>query len=356
MQGLVRTGIANPTLQWENVLRSGAGIDIGLFNDRVQFTADVWQNYTAKMLVYEPLQSITGFSQVLSNGGSMKTNGVDLSLNVRAVNKPDLKWDISGNIFTFNNTVLRVPMGRFTTNFAGATLLTADNQPASQFYGLTTNGVYTSDAEATSAGLSRRLPDGSLVPFTGGDVRFIDINGDRIIDDNDRTVLGNAQPKWIGGFTNRVAWKRFTFEAMFTFSQGGEVYNHLRHQLERGDGVENQLQSVANRWRADGQVTNMPKASWGDKTGNTAFSDRWIEDGSYLRLRSLTVDYRVPIKARGAIKDVHVYLAGYNLLTFTKYLGYDPEFSANPSVFAQGIDTGLEPIFKTVMAGVKIGL
>jgi hypothetical protein len=130
----------------------------------------------------------------------------------------------------------------------------------------------------------------------------------------------------------------------------------MRQQLESADGVENQLQSVANRWRADGQVTNMPKATWADPMGNAEFSDRWIEKSDYLRLRSLSVDYAVPVKNTKFIKDINVYLAGYNLLTFTNYLGFDPEFSANPSVFAQGIDTGLEPVYKSVMFGVKIGL
>lgn len=356
MQGLLRSGIANPTLQWENVARINLGLDAGIWNDRVQFSVDFWKNNTTKMLVYQQVESIFGFKEILTNDGEMNSNGLDLSLNIRAVNKPNLKWDITANASTYTNKVTQVPGDRFITAFAGATMLTAEGQPASQFYGLTTNGVFTTDAEALASGLSRKMKDGSLVPFGGGDVRFTDVNGDKIIDDADRTVLGSAQPDWFGGINNRVAWKRFTFQAMVTFSAGGEVYNQLRNQLESASGTNNQLLSVANRWRMDGQVTNSPKASWNDPMGNAGFSDRWIENGSYMRLRNLGVEYDLPIKNQKFIKNVNLYATGYNLVTFTEYLGYDPEFSANPSVFAQGIDAGFQPIHKSVVFGVKLGL
>jgi TonB-linked SusC/RagA family outer membrane protein len=356
MQGLLRSGIANPSLQWENVARLNLGLDAGFWNDRVQFTVDFWKNNTTKMLVYKPVESIFGFSEVLTNDGEMSSNGIDLSLTIRAINQPNLKWDITANASTFTNKVTNIPGDRFITQFAGATMLTEKGQSASQFFGLTTNGVFASDAEAMASGLSRKKKDGSLVPFTGGDVRFNDLNGDRIIDDADRSVLGGALPDWFGGINNRVAWKRFTFQALITFSAGGEVYNQLRHQLESASGTNNQLLSVANRWRIDGQTTNTPKATWGDPMGNAEFSDRWIEDGSYLRLRNLSVEYDLPIKNQKFIKNINLYATGYNLITFTEYLGYDPEFSANPSVFAQGIDAGFQPIHRSVMFGIKLGL
>ncbi len=356
MQGLVRSGIANPYLQWENVTRLNLGADLGLWNDRIQFTFDFWNNKTSRMLTYKPVESIFGFDRVLTNDGEMKTRGIDLSLTVRAINTAKLKWDISANATTSKNEVVSLPGESFTTHYAGATLLTREGEAASQFYGLTTNGVFASASEAAASGLMRKAKDGSLIPFGGGDVRFNDLNGDKIIDNSDRSVIGNAQPKWVGGIHNKVNWDRFSFQALLTFSMGGEVFNYMRQQLESAGGVENQLLSVANRWRADGQVTHMPKATWQDPMGNAEFSDRWIEDGAYLRLRSLSAAYDVPVKNTKFIKDINVYMAGYNLLTFSRYLGFDPEFSANPAVFAQGIDTGLEPVYKSVMFGVKIGL
>jgi TonB-linked SusC/RagA family outer membrane protein len=356
MQGLLRSGIANPALQWENVTRMNAGVDVGIFNDRVQFSADLWKNNTTQMLVYTPIESIFGFNEVLTNDGGMQTTGIDLNLNVRIINKTNLKWDLGFNASTFKNEITKVPNDRFLTQFAGATILTAKGQTAAQFYGLTTNGIFSTDAEALASGLKRKMADGSLVPFGGGDVSFTDRNGDGIIDDNDRTVLGSSVPSWFGGFNNRIAWKRFTLEVLFTFSAGLEVYNQLRHQLESASGTNNQLKSVVNRWRIDGQTTNTPRATWGDPMGNAAFSDRWIEDGSYLRMRTLSLQYDLPLKNQKFFKNMSFYATGNNLLTFTSYLGYDPEFSANPSVFAQGIDTGLEPVFRSVLFGVRMGL
>ena len=150
-------------------------------------------------------------------------------------------------------------------------------------------------------------------------------------------------------------YKRFQLDALFTFSEGNQVFNYLRYRLESASGVENQLNSVVNRWRTDGQVTAMPKATYGDPMGNNRFSTRWIEDGSYLRLRNVSLSYSIPFKGM-AVKNATVYITGNNLLTFTKYMGYDPEFSAGPGVFAQGIDTGLDPIFKSISLGARIGL
>jgi len=134
------------------------------------------------------------------------------------------------------------------------------------------------------------------------------------------------------------------------------VYNGVRAVLESGSNVYNQLASVVNRWRAPGQVTSMPKATWGDPMGNNSFSDRWIEDGSFLRLKMVSLSYNVPLKPGYRLKYLTVYATANNLLTFTKYLGYDPEFQAAGSIFARGVDVGLEPQFKSVIAGVRIGL
>jgi hypothetical protein len=158
-----------------------------------------------------------------------------------------------------------------------------------------------------------------------------------------------------GGITNRVIYKRFELNTLFTFSQGNDTYNYLRYRLEAGNGAENQLVSVNNRWRSNGQVTSTPKATWGDPMGNSRFSNRWIEDGSYFRLRSVTLQYYIPVKST-MVHNATIYVSGYNLFTLTKYKGYDPEFSAGSSLFVQGIDTGLDPLFRSVTMGVRIGL
>ncbi|HEY0040798.1 MAG TPA: SusC/RagA family TonB-linked outer membrane protein [Flavisolibacter sp.] len=355
MQGLVRNGIANPALQWETVKKLNAGVDVSFLQDRLGITLDVYQSKTENMLVYEGLNAATGFNNILSNGGSMQNTGVEATINARIINTPKLKWDLGLNASTNNNKVLQVPNGSFTTQYAGATILTAEGNPANLFYGYVSNGVFATTAEATAAGLMKKNNDGSFSQFGAGDIRFADLNGDKIIDDADRQVIGDPTADFIGGITNRVIYKNFELNALINFSTGNDIYNHVRYRLERMTGAENQLQSVTNRWRGEGQVTGTPKATWGDPMGNSRFSNRWIEDGSYARLRSVSLQYHIPVTS-GMVNYVTVYATGNNLLTLTKYKGFDPEFSASPSPFAQGIDTGLDPIFKSVILGVRIGL
>ena len=186
-------------------------------------------------------------------------------------------------------------------------------------------------------------------------MRFIDLNGDGVIDAKDRTIIGNPSPDYIGMFSTRLNWNRITLDAYFTYSLGNDIYNYTRYRLEAMSGYENQTPAVMNRWRVDGQVTDMPRAEWGDPNGNSRFSDRWIENGSYLRLKCVSLSYDIPMKAK-LIKYARIYASAYNLLTFTKYMGYDPEFSAGSSPFLQGMDVGMVPQYKTVMVGFKLGL
>jgi hypothetical protein len=224
-----------------------------------------------------------------------------------------------------------------------------------EFYGHRANGVYSTNAIAASEGLSLRKPDGTLVAFTGGDIRFADLNGDKVIDDNDREALGSPNPEWHGSFFSKFSYKRFSLNTLFTFTSGNEIFNYTRAQLEGMNNAYNQTENVLNRWKADGQVTNTPKAAWGDPMGNSRFSSRWIEDGSYLRLRTVSLSYDVPFKA-GFLKYITVYATGNNLITLTEYKGYDPEFSPTQSVFGQGVDNTLEPQLRSVQVGFKLGL
>jgi hypothetical protein len=355
MQGLVRNGIANPALQWETGNKLNGGLDIALLNERVSLNLDGYISKTENMLVYESLAASTGFATVLTNNGSMKNAGLEATLNARVINKQKLKWDIGVNAGMYKNEIVAVPNGQFTTEYAGATILTANEQPANQFYGYTTQGVFATSAEAATANLRKKNADGSYSAFGAGDIRFADLNGDHIIDENDRSVIGDPNPDFTGGLTNRVIWKNFELNALITFSQGNDIYNYVRYRLESMSGVQNQLEYAKNRWRSEGQVTNTPKATWGDPLGNSRFSDRWIEDGSYARLRTVSLQYYIPVKSN-IVNSATIYATGNNLLTLTKYKGYDPEFNASSSVFAQGVDVGMDPQFKSVTLGVRIGL
>ncbi|PTR01435.1 TonB-linked SusC/RagA family outer membrane protein [Mucilaginibacter yixingensis] len=354
-QGLVLGNIGNSALQWEDNTKLNAGLDVSVLKDRLSFSFDVYQNNISKMLIYEPVYTSTGFSTALSNSGSMTNRGAEFAINARIINTRKIKWDAGFNISRYKTKMTALPSGDIVTDYAGATFLTTKGGSANAFYGYQTNGVYTSDAEATASGLLNKVSGGALVPFKGGDVRFVDRNGDKVVDERDRTVIGNPNPDFTGAFNSRLTVKRISLEALFAFSKGNSIYNGVRQELESMSGFQNQTPAVANRWQSAGQVTNMPRAVWGDPAANSRFSDRWIEDGSYLRLRTVSLSYDVPVK-NTFLRSLTVYGIANNVFTFTKYLGYDPEFSASPSPFARGVDTGLEPQFRSLLFGVRVGL
>jgi hypothetical protein len=347
--------MANDQLQWEQVKKLNVGMDVAVLKERLQFSLDLYKNKTDKMIVYEPLPTASGFDYAITNSGAMETNGMDLSVMARIINKKDFNWDAGFTLSKYRSVVTKLPADKIITSFSGATYITTGGAAPNSFYGQRANGVYVSDAVAASEGLSIRKADGTLVAFKGGDIRFFDLNGDKVIDDNDRTNLGSANPDMFGSFFNKFNYKRFSLNALFSFSYGNEVFNYTRAQLEGMSNTYNQTTAVINRWKANGEVTNMPKANWGDPMGNNRFSSRWIENGSYLRLRALTFSYDVPFKT-GFFKYATVYATAYNLITLTNYKGYDPEFSATESIFGQGVDNTLEPQFRSVQVGFKIGL
>jgi TonB-dependent SusC/RagA subfamily outer membrane receptor len=357
MQGLVRGNIANPALTWEINKKSNLGLDAAFFNERLNLSIDVYRNITENMLTYETPPIASGFDFAVSNEGALKTTGIDISASARIINTNSVKWDLGLSIASYKNTIMQLPGNSVITSFGGAAVLTQVGSPAGMYYGFKTNGVYATDAEAAASGLYKKLSNGTVAPFKEGDVRFINIKGtDSLIDDNDRQVIGNPNPDFTGGFSNRITWKGLTMEALFTFSYGNKLYNGVRAALEAQSGSNNQLASVVSRWRVPGQVTNVPKPAWGDPMGNSSFSDRWIEDGSFLRMKTVSLSYDLPLPTGKSIKSVTVYVTGNNLLTFTRYLGYDPGFFAAESILARGIDVGLEPQFKSFIAGIRVGL
>lgn len=355
MQGLVRSGLANNQLQWEQVKKINVGLDMAVLNERLQVTFDVYHNKTDKLIVYESLPTASGFDYAITNSGGLKTTGLELSVNARLINKKNFNWDAGFNLGRYSSEVTKLPGARILTSFGGATYVTQANYAPNEFFGWWANGVYSSDAVAVAEGLSIRKADGTLQAFKGGDVRFADVNNDKIIDDNDRGAIGNPNPDLYGAFWNKFSYKRFTLNAFCSFVSGNKVFNYTRSQLEGMNNAYNQTDAALNRWRTNGQVTSMPKATWGDPMGNSRFSSRWIEDGSYIRLRAVTLSYEMPFKS-GFFKYATVYATGNNLITLTKYKGYDPEFSATESIFGQGVDNTLEPQVRSVQLGFRLGL
>lgn len=355
-QGLVLGNVGNPDLKPERQRQYNLGVDFGLLKERLNVTVDFFRKRTNNMTSFQNITTVSGFDNVLANNSAMKTTGAETSLNARVISSPDFTFDFGLNIASYQNKIQNLPNGAIYSNFAGATYITSSGMDANLFYGLQTNGVYSTTAEAVADGLVRQSETGTLTPFKGGDMRFVDLNGDKIIDNKDRKVIGNPNPDFFGGFNTNFAYKRFSLQAQFNFSVGNDVYNGLRNNLEKMSGYDNQTIAVANSWRAEGQQTNMPRATFGDPMGNADFSDRWIEDGSYLRLKTLVFSYDFNVGKMKYIKYIKIYTTANNLLTFTKYLGFDPEFSATSSLFGQGVDVGMAPQFRSVQLGLRLGL
>lgn len=364
--GLELAKIQNKAIQWETSNKLGVGLDIHFLDERVLLSADLFDSRTKNLLTQKSLRSITGLGYYWSNGGALKNSGYELGLNLKMVDTQSFKWELGGSLGHYKNEITELPDGNFYTEVLGGTVLTAVGQPAGVFYGYKTDGVFATTAEAANAGIYKLNNNGTLTPYGAGDVHFIVPEGNNGIVTNQRSnlyggledarqIIGDPNPDFYGTINSSFRVKKLTLNAQFTYSYGNDVYNYLRSQLESGSNFYNQTTAMVNRWTAEGQVTNIPRAVYGDPMGNNVFSDRWIEDGSYLRLKTLMVSYDIPLQSI-FIQGIRVWASANNLFTLSKYLGSDPEFSMNNSVLYQGIDAGLMPQSKSFFLGVKINL
>ena len=354
-QGLLRGNIANPEIKWETNAKLNLGIDASLLKERLNFSLDFYRNNVRDLIIYESVAAQSGFDFIITNSGEMRNNGLEAALSARLINKKEVKWDLGFTVAKNSNKLTSLPNNKdILTDFAGATILSRVGNAANLFYGYQTNGVYSSDAEAANSGIKNKIT-GNDFAVRGGDVRFVDVNNDLVIDEKDRQIIGNPNPDFIGSVFNNITYKRLTLNALFTFSVGNDIYNGVRSTIESMSNYHNQSIAALSRWRVDGQETNVPRAEWEDPMGNSRFSDRWIEDGSYLRLRTISLNYKIPLKS-SIIRNASVYGIANNLFTVTNYLGFDPEFSANTSLFSRGTDTGLNPQYQSVQIGLRIGL
>ena len=189
-------------------------------------------------------------------------------------------------------------------------------------------------------------------------MHFVDVNPGSdpgCIDENDKVVIGNPNPDLYGNVFTRLSYKNLQLDVNCNYSLGNDVYNYYRQQLEGGSNFYNQTSAMLNRWTVDGQKTDIPVVAYGDPTGNSRFSDRWIEDGSYFRVKNVKLSYNVPVTADW-LQGLTVWCAAENILTLTKYSGNDPEFSVNNNVLYQGVDAGLLPQTSSFHLGVKVNL
>jgi hypothetical protein len=241
------------------------------------------------------------------------------------------------------------------TNIYGATIQTKVGQPVGLFYGYKANGVFTTTQAAQAANKYVIKKNGDRQYFEAGDVDFADLDGNGEINEADRMVIGDPNPDIYGNISSTFKYKNITLNAIMNYSLGNDVYNYQRSLLEGGTYFLNQTTAMQNRWTTEGQQTDIPRASFRDPMGNSRFSDRWIEDGSYLRLASVTLSYYLPIQST-YLQGLTIWGNASNLFTITRYLGSDPSCAMSSNVLAQGIDRGLLGNGRSFSFGVNINL
>ena len=353
--GLVLDNIGNTGIQWETTHRFRAGLDLVMLNNRMDLSFNLFKSYTNNLLTVKSLPEITGSGYYWSNDGSLENVGGDLGLRYKLLNNKEWKWEAGAHIAAYKNKITALPDGDYTTSIYGANVLTSVGRAAGVFYGYETAGVYATQQEAEAEDLKLVATTGEVTPFGAGDMRFVDHYADNVINEKDMVVIGDPNPDFYGNLFSNLSYKRLTLNMNFSYSYGNDIYNYQRSLLEGGSQFFNQTTALNRRWIAEGQQTDIPKATFGDPMGNSRFSDRWIEDGSYLRLRSVTLSYALPVNSVW-LQGVTIWATANNLFTLTNYLGSDPEVWAGNSVLYQGIDRGLTAQGRSVLMGIKINL
>lgn len=358
ISGLAFDNIGNTHLQWETTKRFNVGLESNLLNDRVNVKFNFFSSRTNHLLTYQSLGFLSGLEDNWSNGGALKNKGFDVTLTGKVIALKDFQWELGASLGHYKNEITELADGRssINTDIYGATIHTEVGRAANLFYGYKTMGVFSTSEEAQAAGLYILGDNGIDRNYFGaGDVHFADLNGDHQITEADRAVIGDPNPDIYGNIFTSFSYKRFRLDANFNYSVGNDVYNYMRSQLEGGNRFMNQTLAMTSRWQSEGQVTTMPKATFQDPMGNARFSDRWIEDGSYFRLKTLTLSYTLPMHST-FLQGFQFWIQANNLFTLTKYLGSDPEFTMTSSVLGQGIDLGQLPLSRSIVAGIKINL
>ncbi|MFD2162720.1 SusC/RagA family TonB-linked outer membrane protein [Paradesertivirga mongoliensis] len=345
--------LGNKNFTWEETTQFDAGLDVGLFNGRIALSTDVYSKRTTNLYNRIALPTISGFQSYPVSEGELKNTGFELGLSAKILTGK-MGWQSSFNGAYNKNEIVSFPslLEKVVSygDFSGAVQV---GSSVGAFYGFNAIGVY-----ANSSDLKPKNGAADAVPFQGGDIMFEDVDKNGIIDNGDRKFLGNSSPDFFGGFSNTFTYGKFDLNVFLDFSVGNEVYNGQRAYLEAMSGYNNQSAKVLNRWMKEGDVSEMPRALHGDAVGNNRFSSRWIEDGSYLRFKSVSLGYTVATEKflKGVFKSARIVLTGQNLHTFSNYSGESPEVANVNNPILYGQNYGSLPQLKSFLLGIKLGL
>jgi TonB-dependent starch-binding outer membrane protein SusC len=361
-------GISNPDLSWESVVTQNAGIDASFLKGRIDMNIDVYKKTTTDMLMFLTGPRLIGVGDVwddlkapIGNIGQMSNTGIDITLNTTNIKTKDFSWKTTAIFSHFKNKLDK--MAASTAGLTGklqydtySVTFTKPGYAVGSFYGLVADGLFRTDAD-----LDNHTPQfgykKDIKETWYGDVRFKDVDGDKDVDAEDITFIGSPLPKFTYGLTNNFQYKDFDLSVFIQGSQGAKIFNFMRWGLEKMDNAYyNQLTSVMDRYTAANPNGKLPRFTK-DNTNNTYMSDRYVEDGSYLRIQNISLGYRLPKSLIDKVKvsNARVYVSVQNLKTFTDYSGYDPEIGAfNNSIKLMNVDAGHYPNPRTFTIGANV--
>ncbi|HEY0299566.1 MAG TPA: TonB-dependent receptor [Arachidicoccus sp.] len=354
--GFAPTSLGNPDLKWEKTSQYDLGIDIGLWNNRVNLTADAYYKKTTNLLINVPVQVSSGYSSELENVGSLSNKGFELNLNTYNIDSKNFKWNTSVTFSLNRNKVLdlngqqsffaQIPDAYSDLLYKLSPVIIKVGSPLGTIWGYKTSGIIQSNEDIS------KIP--TLGTEQAGDRKYIDLDGNGTIDANDKTNIGNVQPKFIYSFSNTFTYYNFDLSIFFQGSYGNKVYNLLQEELELTNLGQNASTTLLQRWTPANPSNSVPRASYSPVA---QVIDRYMQDGSYLRLKNISLGYNFSLNTAHSIlaKQIRVYASAQNLLTFTHYNGYDPEVNTfGQNNLLQGIDFGAYPSTKTFLIGANI--
>lgn len=343
---LVPSTLANPYIHWEEVAQTNIGFDASLFNSRVMFSFDAYLKETRDMLVKASIPITSGFEDTTTtytNAGKVRNQGIEMSLHTINLTG-ELGWETNLTA-TYNKNKIKdlnsdVPYYINQINNSYVTMLAKD-YPINVFYGYVTDGIFQNQSEVNTHAVQPGAEP--------GDIRFRDLNNDGVINDSDRTVIGNPNPSWLFSMNNSLSYKGFELSVFLQGIAGNKIYNANNIDNTGMAAAYNQTTDVLKRWQGEGTSNSMPRAVFGDPNQNTRVSDRFVENGSYLRLKNITLSYTFPKQwlQKTQIENARLSLSCENVATITGYSGFDPEVGIN------GIDQNRYPISRTFSLGLN---
>ena len=343
---LVSSTLANPYIHWEEVAQTNIGFDASLFNSRVMFSFDAYMKETRDMLVKASIPITSGFEDTTTtytNAGKVRNQGIEMSLHTINLTG-ELGWETNLTA-TYNKNKIKdlnsdIPYYINQINNSYVTMLAKD-YPINVFYGYVTDGIFQNQSEVNTHAVQPGAEP--------GDIRFRDLNNDGVINDSDRTVIGNPNPSWLFSMNNSLSYKGFELSVFLQGIAGNKIYNANNIDNTGMAAAYNQTTDVLKRWQGEGTSNSMPRAVFGDPNQNTRVSDRFVENGSYLRLKNITLSYTFPKQwlQKAQIENARLSLSCENVATITGYSGFDPEVGIN------GIDQNRYPISRTFSLGLN---